>query len=137
MKRHLLFPILLIAIFFSGCEKDEPQVPININEDLSFSGTFKTINSEDLSGTVTLNISNGDYDCLTSLPYGHGAGRVEANKTTINFIDTFFIAIPAIYGPTYVLRGEHYYEFHGNNLKVWREKNVGSIEYDLTLLNAN
>ena len=137
MKRHLFFPILLIAIILTSCEKDELQAPIDINENLSFSGTFETINSENLSGTVFLNISNGYYECLTSLPYGHGAGKVEANKTTINFIDTLFFAIPAIYGPSYVLSGEHYYEFDGENLKVWREKNVGSIEYDLNMSNTN
>jgi len=137
MKRHLFFSSIVIAMILFSCDKNELQVSLNVNEDLSFSGTFKTINSENLSGTVILNISNGYYECLTNLPYGHGAGKLEATVTTINFIDTLFFAIPAIYGPSYVLSGEHYYEFDGENLKVWREKNVGSVEYDLKLTKTN
>ena len=136
MKKYLFYSILLIAFIISNCEKDELQVPITKNETLSFSGTFETINSSNSSGTVLLNISNGYYECLTNLPYGHGAGKIEVHKTTINFIDTLFVAIPAIYGPTYVLSGEHNYEFDGKNLKVWKEINVGSIEYNLEILDC-
>jgi hypothetical protein len=112
-------------------------VDLNPNEDLSFSGTFETINSENLSGTVNLNISNGYYECLTNLPFGRGAGKIEVNETKINFIDTLFFAIPAIYGPSYVLDGEHFYTFDGENLRIWREKNVGSVEYDLEIERKN
>ena len=117
----------------SSCEKNESQVNLNINDSLYFSGTFETINSENLLGTVILNISNGTYQCLTNLPYGRGAGKLDISKTTINFIDTLFFPIPTIYGPSYVLSGEHYYEFDGENLKVGKEKNVGSIKYDLKM----
>lgn len=134
MKKYLFYLILLVAFIFSSCEKNELRVPINISESLSFNGTFETINSTNFSGTVLLNISNGYYECLTNLPYGHGAGKIEVYKTTINFIDTLFVAIPAIYGPTYVLSGEYNYEFDGKNLKVWKEINVGSIEYNLEIL---
>jgi hypothetical protein len=136
MKKYLFYSILLIGFILSSCEKEELQMPININETLSFSGTFKTINSENITETVFLNISNGYYECSTSLPYGHGAGKLEANETTINFIDTLFFPIPALYGPSYVLSGEHYYEFDGRNLKIWREKNIGSIEYNLEILDC-
>lgn len=136
-KRYLIFTSLLIVMILCSCEKNKPQVPLNANDNLSFSGTFETINSENLAGTVILNISNGHYECFTNLPYGHGAGKLESNETTINFIDTLFFVIPAIYGPSYVLSGEHYYEFDGGNLKVWREKNAGSIEYDLELTKTN
>jgi hypothetical protein len=44
------------------------------------------------------------------------------------------VIIPAIYGPSYVLSGEHHYEFDGHNLKVWRKKHVGSIEYRLKIM---
>lgn len=136
MKKYLFYSILLTGFILSSCEKEELQMPININEILSFSGTFKTINSENITETVFLNISNGYYECSTSLPYGHGAGKLEANETTINFIDTLFFPIPELYGPSYVLSGEHYYEFDGKNLKIWREKNIGSIEYNLEILDC-
>lgn len=138
MKRYLFLSILLISIFFVSCKKENEELllPLNISDSLSFSGTFQTIDSENLSGTISLNITNGYYECLTSLPFGHGAGELEANETTINFIDTLFFPIPAIYGPTYVLSGEHYYEFDGKYLKIWREKNVGSIEYYLEILDC-
>ena len=136
MKKHLFYSFILIGFIFSSCDKDEVQKPINLNENLSLNGTFKTINSENLNETVFLNISNGYYECFTSLPYGHGAGRLEANENTINFIDTLFFAIPAMYGPSYVLSGEHYYEFDGENLKIWRDKNIGSIEYNLKIFDC-
>lgn len=138
MKKHLFILTLLISIVFNSCKEDneELQLPLNLTDRLSFSGTFETINSENLSGTISLNISNGYYQCLTSLPYGHGAGKIEANNTTLNFIDTLFFPIPAIYGPSYVLSGEHYYEFDGENLKIWKEKNVGSIEYNLEIVDC-
>ena len=137
MKKYLFYQVLLILFTFSSCEKDELQIPININENLTFSGTFKTINSENISEAVFLNISNGYYECSTSLPYGRGAGKLEASETTINFIDTLFFPIPALYGPSYVLSGEHYYVFDGKNLKIWKEKNVGSIEYNLEISDCN
>jgi hypothetical protein len=136
MKKYPFYLILLIGFIFPNCENDELQVPININETLSFSGTFETINSANFSGTVFLTISNGYYECLTNLPYGHGAGKIEVHKTTINFVDTLFVAIPAIYGPTYVLSGEYNYKFDGENLEVWKEINVGSIEYELEMLDC-
>jgi hypothetical protein len=137
MKKHMFSFTLFIAINFYSCEKEKLQVDLNPNEDSSFSGTFESINSEDLSGTVILNIYNGYYECLTNQPYGHGAGKLEINKTKINFIDTLFFPIPAIYGPSYVLSGEHYYTFDGENLKIWRGKNVGSVEYELQIERKN
>lgn len=136
MKKQLFFSTILIALLLTSCQKDEQQVRLNANDELSFSGTFETINSENLYGTVILNISNGYYECLTSLPYGHGAGKIDVSNNTINFIDTLFFAIPAMYGPSYVLSGEHYYEFDGKNLKIWREKNIGSVEYNLEILDC-
>lgn len=135
MKRHLIFLTLLISIFFLSCKEDNEELllPLNLTDGLSFSGTFETIDSYNDSGTISLNISNGYYQCLTRLHYGFGAGRIEANNTTLNFIDTLFYPVPAIYGPSYKLSGEYYYEFDGKNLKTWREKNVGSVEYNLEI----
>ena len=137
MKKHLAFSLLLIAIIFYSCKKNELPVNLSTNEDLSFSGTFKTINSENLSGTVILNISKGHYECLTNLPYGHGAGKLETTDTTINFKDTLFFPMLAIFGPSYVLSGKHYYKYDGKNLKIWRDINIGSIEYNLRKVKTN
>ena len=134
MKMSIQIAVFIFIISVISCEKNELKVTLNVNENLSFSGAFKTISSENISGTVNFNMSNMHYVCSTDLPYGYGAGKLETNETTINFIDTLFFAIPAIYGPSYVLSGEYYYIFDGENLKIWREKNVGSIEYDLKLI---
>ena len=137
MKGTIQIVMFILIIFTISCENNELQITLNANENLSFSGVFKIINSENLSGTVNLNISNRHYTCSTDLPYGYGAGKLEANETTINFIDTCFFATPALYGPSYVLSGEHYYIFDGEKLKIWRENNVDSIVYDLILIKAD
>jgi hypothetical protein len=134
MKRLVYFIALTTAVILPSCDNDEINTRLNPNADLSFNGTFRTINSDDVSGAVTLQISGGYYDCATNLPFGHGAGKLEVNKSTINFVDTLFFPIPAIYGPSYVLSGEHQYKFDGNKLEIWRAKNVGEIEYKLTLI---
>lgn len=133
MKRFNYFASLITTIILCSCGHDDVNVQLNPEIDLSFNGTFKTINSENLSGTVTLQIANGYYKCSTSLPFGQGAGKIEIQESTINFIDTLFFTIPAIYGPSYVLSGEHQYNFDGDNFKIWRSKNVGKIEYNLNL----
>jgi hypothetical protein len=124
---------LLTTILLLSCDNDDVNVKLNPESDLSFSGTFKTIDSENVSGTVTLRITNGYYSSSTNLPFGQGAGKIKIQKSTINFIDTLFFPIPAIYGPSYVLSGQHQYKFDGDNLKIWRTKNVGDIEYNLNL----
>lgn len=133
VKRAKYLISLILTIIAFGCDKDGVNVQLNPASDLSFSGTFKTINSENLSGTVTLQIEDGYYNCSTNLPFGQGAGKIEIQESTINFIDTLFLPIPAIYGPSYVLSGQHQYKFDGDNLKIWRTKNVGEIEYNLNL----
>jgi hypothetical protein len=137
MNRLLFFLALLVVAIGSSCDHKDVSIDLNPYNDLTFDGTFKTINSENLSGTVYLSISNGYYMCGTSLPYGMGAGKLEASSTTLNFLDTMFFPIPALYGPSYVLSGELYYKFDGKNLEIWKEKNVGSIEYDLNLIQTN
>ena len=129
MKRITL--ILLIGLILPCCDKDDLKVNLNANDDLVFSGTFEAVNSKNITGTVSLDISDGYYKCSTNLPYGNGAGKLEVNGTKINFIDTLFFPVPAIFGPAYVLSGEHQYEFDGVNLKIWRALNVGSVEYQL------
>lgn len=130
LKYYLLASIL---ISLSGCESEEIKRQLSPDEDLLFSGTFKTINSEKVSGTATLQISSGHYYCETDLPFGHGAGKIEISDATLNFIDTLFFAAPAIYGPSYVLSGKYFYEFDGKNLNIEKEKNIGSVQYKLKL----
>jgi hypothetical protein len=132
MKRMIV--ILFIGVTLLSCGNDDVKINLNEKDDLEFIGTFKTINSENLSGTVSLRFTDGHYECTTSLPFGLGAGKLQTNETTINFVDTLFFAIPAIHGPSYVLSGEHNYDFDGENLRIWRAKNVGSVEYKLKLV---
>lgn len=123
----------MTTIILLSCDNDDVNVQLNPESDLSFSGTFKTIDSENISGTITLQIAKGDYNSSTNLPFGQGAGKIEIQEATINFIDTLFFPTPAIYGPSYALSGQHQYKFDGDNLKIWRAKNVGDIEYNLNL----
>ena len=132
MERLALFTLLLTTISLLSCDNTDVDVKLNSESDLMFSGTFNTINSDNVSGTVTLHIANGSYSCSTNLPFGNGAGKIEIQESTINFIDTLFFPIPAIYGPSYVLSGQHQYKFDGDNLKIWRANNIGEIEYRLT-----
>ena len=133
MKRSKYLTSLIMTTILFGCDNDDVSMQLNPDSDFSFNGTFKTINSENLSGTVMLQIAGGYYKCSTNLPFGQGAGKIEVQESTINFIDTLFFPIPAIYGPSYVLSGQHQYKFDGDNLKIWRAKNVGEVEYNLNL----
>jgi len=126
---------LIITIILFGCNNDDVNVQFIPESDLSFSGTFKTINSENLTGTVTLQMADGYFKCSTNLPFGQSAGKIEVQEHTVNFIDTLFFPIPAIYGPSYVLSGKYQYKFDGGKLKVWKSNTQGEIEYNLDLLN--
>lgn len=133
MKKSLA--ILIIAVFVFGCVDDELKVDLDVNQELAFEGTFQTSGSdEDLFEEVALKISNGFYKTTTSLPFGYGAGKLEVSGNSINFIDTLFFPVPALFGPSYVLSGEHHYEYNGQQLKIWRTKNIGSIEYNLRIM---
>lgn len=133
MKKSIAYFIITVALF--GCVDDNIKVDLNVNQNLSFSGTLQTKESnENLLENVTFKISNGFYKCTTSLPYGFGAGKLEVSGNSINFIDTLFFPVPALFGPSYVLSGEHHYEYNGQELKIWRSKNIGRIEYNLSLM---
>jgi hypothetical protein len=133
MKPNTLtyFMALLIAAMWTSCESNKVHPTINPGSDITFQGTFRTNQSDNVTGTVTLHISKGYYQSSTNLPFGFGAGKLSVNGTTIHFSDTLFFPVPALYGPSYVLSGPHQYEFDGDNLKIWRAKNVGEIEYSL------
>jgi hypothetical protein len=130
MKRFAYFIALTAPLILFSCD-DDKEMQLNPNTDLSFSGTFRTFNEASVSGTATLQISNGYYTATTSLPFGVGAGKLEENVLRLNFVDTLFFPIPALYGPSFVLSGEHGYSFDGDNLKIRRALNVGYVEYNL------
>lgn len=132
MKNSII--IFIITVFVFGCIENDAKIDLDVNQELAFEGTFRTRGSdENLSEKVTLKISNGFYECTTSLPFGFGAGKLEVSGKSINFIDTLFFPVPALYGPSYVLSGEHHYEYNAKELKIWCNKNVGSLEYSLRL----
>lgn len=126
---------LVLLIGFCACEEGDTRIPLDINTASRFIGVFETTNSDDVYGDVTLSINKSSYECETSLPFGQGAGTLLVDDQTINFVDTLFFAIPAIYGPSYTLSGEHEYSFDGQKLTIWKSKNEGEIHYELQIEN--
>ncbi|WP_345026284.1 hypothetical protein [Ravibacter arvi] len=131
MRRALYF--LLIFMPFVSCKRKAPNLALDASSQFKFTGIFETRDSDNLKGSIDLIINDGYYHCSSSLPFGRGAGKVEVNSFSINFIDTLFFPIPTIWGPSYVLSGEHSYRFDGNHLLIWKEKNIGSVHYKLKL----
>lgn len=134
MNRFIWPYCILILFVLNACEKDETSEILNIDESKDFSGTFITFDSENINGSVYLSVSDSGYYCHTNLPFGYGSGKLKIDETTIDFIDTLFFPIPALYGPSYVLSGKHNYRFNDRYLKIWKKKNVGSIAYYLELI---
>lgn len=129
----LIIAVTTIVILQPSCKKEEDSFPLKQHDNLKFSGTFKTIDSYNQSGTVELSLSGGHYTTSTNQPFGIGAGKLEIDKTTINFIDTLFFTIPAVYGPSYVPSGKFDYNYNGSILEIWKKKNVGEIKYILKM----
>jgi len=99
---------MVCLLMLPGCKKEKLTKDLNVNENWSFNGTFETWGLEDnTSGTIALKIANGHYECSTNLPYGHREGTLETNGLTLNFVNTLFFPIPALYGPSYALDGEY------------------------------
>lgn len=143
MKKISSLNILLIAIliciglFSTYCEKNHSNLPLTYSDTAAFAGTFRSIDDTIQKGSISLLLFHNNYYCSTGLPYGYGAGKLQIEIATIDFIDTLFFAIPAIYGPSYVLSGKHYYSFDGENLRIWKDKNIGQIIYELKLVKKN
>lgn len=127
MKYFLVLLVLLVLL--SSCNKSEPELLINPYAELSFNGTISVITSDSIIGNVYLTIKEGFYGCSTDLPYGNGAGILEVLETTINFIDTLFFPVPALYGPSFVLSGKYNYSYNGDNLLIHKE--TAEVQYDL------
>lgn len=131
MKSYTIYIALTALVLFS-CDEDLTKLP---QEDLSFQGKFNIGNSSpNSSGAVTLDILDGHYSITTNEnPYSRGAGKVEINANKINFIDTLFSPIPAIYSNTSIPHGEYSYTYDGEDLKIWKKLNTTTITYSLKL----
>lgn len=130
--------ILFLIIALSACEKQGTGVNIDLNDSLSFIGNFTFASSLIQNDTVNLIIQNRKYECYTRLPYGIGAGELKFDDKTIEFVDTLFFIIPALYGPTYVLSGKYKYQFNGKELIIRKDFSEGhDIEYYLKLTKSN
>jgi|GEM_PF-2784013 len=128
---------MICLLMLSGCEKEKLTKDLNVNENWSFSGTFETWGLEDnTSGTITLTIAKGHYECSTNLPYSRREGTLETSGLTLTFINELFFPVPALYGPGYALDGECQYEFDGEHLKIQRKLHTdyeSGVDYVLTL----
>ena len=131
-KISVILPLFFL-LFGTSCKKESRSLVLNQNDTLNFSGTFKFINSVTDLGTISLRTSANFYDCSTSLPYGHGAGKILIDDSSIDFVDTLFFVIPAIYGPSFVLSGKYSYQFDGKSLTIKTNKESYNLIYDLQL----
>jgi len=133
LRKFSIVVSLIILIFETGCTKETRTLVLNKSDTLSFTGTFRFIDSTANSGTVSLRTSENFYDCLTGLPYGHGAGKLLIDDSSIDFVDTLFFITPAIWGPSFVLSGKYSYEFDGQLLTIKTNKEDYNLIYDLRL----
>jgi hypothetical protein len=130
MKMNKILVLFLLVLSVS-CNKQLDPASYQILEDSQYTGNFKALNSGLVGGYVSLKVSKGYYECTTNFPYGTGAGKLEAQGNKINFIDTLFFPIPAIYGPSFVLSGEYCYMFDGAKLQLWKEYGNEILFYEL------
>jgi hypothetical protein len=131
--------LIIFAIFLLlACEKHVTEVTIDIDDSLVFIGNFKLASTFIQNDTVSLLIKDGKYVCSTRLPFGIGAGELKIENKSIEFIDTLFFIIPALYGPSYVLSGKYNYRYDGEYLAIQKVINDGQrIEYNLRLTQSN
>jgi len=138
MRKELLILPALVLLVFISCEEHKELQPVKLKVDgnYSFQGVIKTDNSDSIRGTVSLDIFNKHYVCSTHVPYGDGAGKLELNDTTINFVDTVFINTQTLYVHSYVLSGKYRFEFDGDILKMRKYPKADSLQYYLRLNRA-
>jgi hypothetical protein len=130
MKYLLVFTILILIIV-TGCEKEHKGIMIDPEDSLFFNGIFVTAA---YYGPVTLLIDNGSYEFNTTLPNGHGAGRLFSHDDVIEFNDTLSLPILHVYGYAFVPRGSFFYRFDGNKLEIQKYMYGGKIMYELFLV---
>lgn len=126
--KYMLAVCALCAGFVLSCQKSDNWIALNTDDSLSFDGLYAT---KAYAGQIELTIENGQFECLSNSVNGKSAGRVKADKTTIEFIDTLAFANYTIYGPAFVLIGRYVYLYDGHNLKIQRNMNGGTIKYEL------
>jgi hypothetical protein len=129
--KYLPVFIISILIIGIGCEKEHKSLVINPQDSLCFNGLFAT---SAYYGAVTLLVDNGSYEFNTTLPNGHGAGRLIAGDDILEFKDTLSLPILHVYGYAFVPRGNYYYSFDGNKLEVQKYMHGGKIMYELYLM---
>lgn len=134
MRKILTLFLLVLSV---SCNKQLDPAFYRVLEDSQYKGNFKTLNSGLVSGYISLKVSNGYYECATNFPFGTGAGRLVAQGNKINFIDTLFFPIPAIYGPSFVLSGLYNYELDGVKLQIWKEYGNEILFYELETKETN
>ncbi|MBN1651176.1 MAG: hypothetical protein JW857_07600, partial [Bacteroidales bacterium] len=67
----------------------------------------------------------------TKLPFDYGAGIVEIYGSTINFVDTLFFPIPALYADFFSLSGKYNFFFNGKDLLLLKNTDSGKLTYHL------
>jgi hypothetical protein len=84
-----------------------------------------------ISGTVLLTIAQGYYENNTNFPYGRGAGQLILEGSSMEFRDTLFFIIPAMYGPSFVLSGKYTYQYDGEHLELRKSDHGIEMQYSL------
>jgi hypothetical protein len=56
---------------------------------------------------------------------------LEISETILNFIDTLFFPIPALYITGFALSGEYKYQYEGENLIFEKLTDIGNLTYSL------
>jgi hypothetical protein len=121
--------LAVVLLSLAACETD--GVSVKVPDDGYYTGTFYAPDYHIEQDSVFLTISNGYYRCDTRLPYNYGAGRVEVTGTTLNFVDTLFIVIPAMYITGFALSGEYSYHFKDGVLQLEKVGSSSKLSYQL------
>jgi len=121
--------LAVVLLSLAACETDD--VSGNVPNDGQYAGTFYAPNYNLEQDSVFLTISNGYYRCDTQLPYNYGAGRLEVTGTTLNFVDTLFFAVPALYVTGFALSGEYTYHFNDGLLQLEKIESSSKLTYQL------
>jgi hypothetical protein len=122
-----LFAVLVLSL--AACETD--GVSVKVPDDGQYAGTFYAPNYNLEQDSVFLTISNGYYRCDTQLPFNYGAGRLEVTGTTLNFVDTLFFVVPALYVTGFALSGEYTYHFNDGVLQLEKVESSSKLTYQL------
>lgn len=128
--RKLLLLVIILLFTTVGCEKN------NSDKIYIESGYYKgTIDTNDDfikdRDSVYLEISKGYYSCNTNIPYNYGAGKVETTESAINFMDTLFFPIPALYAAGLALSREYSYQYDGKYLILEKFTESSHLAYTL------